>query len=189
MRKFIVHARILHLRPTRLILLAVLAAALALGGAAVLAKTIDCPGSSCQGTNDNDTLRGTAVRDVVTGYGGADTISGRDGNDSLKGDDQSDSSLDGDDRISGGDGADLLLGHGGADVLIGGRDDDTINAQEFQNLGHPPGKDTVRGGRGNDMIYAADDVKDVIDCGPGVDYVLFDQNLDTVTGCETKDPA
>jgi hypothetical protein len=187
-----VNTRKLHVRPnklSKLFLLALLGAALALSAGAGLALTIDCPGSTCQGTNDNDTLRGTAVRDVITGYGGADTISGRGDNDNLQGDDQSDPALDGADRLSGGAGTDLLVGHGGADVLIGGRDGDTINAQEFQTLGHPPGKDTVRAGRGNDTIYATDGVKDAIDCGPGVDYVLFDRDLDTVTDCETKDPA
>jgi hypothetical protein len=29
----------------------------------------------------------------------------------------------------------------------------------------------------------------VIDCGPGRDYVLYDQDLDTMTNCEDKNPA
>ena len=147
-----------------------LLALLALGAVApAVLAAITCPGFTCNGTNGNDTVKGTAVYDEIYGFGGDDTIYGFVGNDALRGDEQTDSGLD------------------GADLLNAGRGNDTINAQDY--AGHPPGTDTIKAGKGNDTIYAADKVKDVIDCGPGRDYVLYDRDLDTVTNCEDKDPA
>jgi Ca2+-binding RTX toxin-like protein len=166
-------------------LLAALLLALGAAAPAVLAA-ITCPGGSCLGTDSDDTLQGTAGIDRISGRGGADTITGGKGNDQLDGDGQLDVGLDGADTISGGDGNDDLTGFGGADLLIGGRGADIIFTGEFAD--HPAGVDTVRGGRGNDTIYANDDVKDKIDCGPGRDFVQFDQGLDTLTNCEDKLP-
>jgi hypothetical protein len=161
---------------------------LALGAAVpTVLAAISCPGFTCQGTNGNDTLKGTEVYDEIYGFGGDDTISGSAGNDALRGDEQTDAGQDGDDRIYGGGGNDLLSSHGGADLLVAGGGNDTINAQDYP--GHPPGKDTIKAGKGEDTIYSADHVKDVIDCGPGRDYALFDRDFDTVTNCEDKDPA
>ena len=163
----------------RALIVGLLAASLLALGAvapAVLAA-ITCPGDSCYGTDGDDTLQGTAGFDYAFGYGGADTINGGGGNDTLIGDEQADQALDGADRISGGAGNDSVVGYGGADLLVGGRGGDVINAREIE--GHPPGTDTVRGGRGNDTIYANDGAKDKIDCGPGQDFVQFDQGLDT----------
>jgi Ca2+-binding RTX toxin-like protein len=170
----------------RTLIIGLLAALLLVLGAAVPAvlAAINCPGGSCLGTDDDETLKGTAGFDLIVGYGGADTISGGGGNDTLKGDEQFDSALDGADLISGGGGSDTLFGYGGADLLIGGRGNDSIEAKEI--AGHPPGEDTVKGGRGSDTIYANDDVKDTIDCGPGHDLVQFDQGLDKLTNCEDK---
>jgi Ca2+-binding RTX toxin-like protein len=167
-------------------LLAALLLALGATAPAVLAA-ITCPGFTCNGTNGNDTVKGTEVYDEIYGFGGDDTIYGFAGNDALRGDEQTDPGLDGADRIYGGRGNDLLSSHGGADLLNAGRGNDTINAQDYP--GHPPGTDTIKAGKGDDTIYAADKVKDMIDCGPGRDYVLYDQDLDTVTGCEDKNPA
>jgi Ca2+-binding RTX toxin-like protein len=172
----------------RALAIGLLAAVLLALGAATLAvlAAITCPGGSCLGTDDDDTLRGTAKVDLITGSGGADTISGGKGNDRLTGDGQLDFALDGTDTISGGDGNDNLTGFGGADLLVGGAGGDILEAKEF--AGHPPGVDTVRGGRGNDFIHANDDVKDKIDCGSGLDFVVFDEGLDTVTNCEDELP-
>jgi Ca2+-binding RTX toxin-like protein len=161
------------------------ASLLALGtvAPAVLAA-ITCPGDSCYGTDENDTLQGTAGFDYAFGYGGADTINGGGGNDILIGDEQANQALDGADRIFGGAGNDSVVGYGGADLLVGERGGDVINAREIAN--HPPGVDTVKGGRGNDTIYASDDIKDKIDCGAGRDFVQFDQGLDTLINCEDK---
>jgi len=164
-----------------------IAALLALAVAAPAVVTaIASPGRSYEATDGDDTLRGTSHSESIPGYGGSDTIFGRGGHDSLSGDGQLAVDLDGADTIFGGDGNDMLWGFGGADLLVGGRGNDIIDAQEYPT--HPPGEDTVRGGRGNDTIFAADGAKDIIDCGPGRDFVQFDQNLDTVTGCEDKTP-
>jgi Ca2+-binding RTX toxin-like protein len=161
---------------------------LGLGAAApAVLAAINCTGFDCVGTDGNDTMKGSILADRVYGFGGDDTISGLGANDVLYGDDQTDPALDGADRIFGGSGNDTLTGFGGADLLVGGRGNDIITAQEHTERGHPPGTDTIRGGRGNDTISAADGFKDVIECGPGKDYVLYDAGLDTVTGCEDKD--
>jgi hypothetical protein len=176
------------MRLNRLVLLTVIGAALTLGGTVALAQTIDCPGGNCFGTDQNDILNGTAGEDFISGLGAADEITGRGSNDTLIGDGQFDYDLDGADTIAGGGGEDIIYGKGGADRLLGGPGNDRIRAQEneFVGEGHPAGKDTVKGGRGNDDIYAKDGVKDTIDCGPGVDSVVFDKTLDVVTNCENK---
>jgi hypothetical protein len=49
--------------------------------------------------------------------------------------------------------------------------------------------DTVKGGKGNDGIDAADGFKDFIDCGKGKqDTVFFDVGKDKVTNCERRNP-
>ena len=46
-----------------------------------------------------------------------------------------------------------------------------------------PGHDHIYGGRGNDTIYARDDTRDVVDCGPGHDTAYVDPH-DVVRNCE-----
>ena len=47
------------------------------------------------------------------------------------------------------------------------------------------GPDTVKGGPGNDEVYADDGVKDIIDCGKGQeDFASHDRGIDTVKNCE-----
>ncbi len=116
------------------------------------------------GLGGNDCLSGTLGPDILSGGAGADLIYGRRGND----------------RIDGGAGADFLVGDRGDDRIIAGAGNDTI--------GGDPGRDFVKGGAGDDTISEGDGERDVIDCGPGVDRVIFDDGLDVLTGCETTRP-
>jgi len=53
-----------------------------------------------------------------------------------------------------------------------------------------PGQDTIKAGKGNDIVEAEDGYKDTIDCGSGTDEVYFDQNIDQVAAnCEKQHPA
>lgn len=65
---------------------------------------------------------------------------------------------------------------------------DNIFADEFPDI--DPGVDTVRGGRGNDSIDAADGFKDIVNCGKGRDdFVIFDRRKDEISSsCERRDP-
>jgi Ca2+-binding RTX toxin-like protein len=118
---------------------------------------------------------------VIYALGGADQVDGKRNNDRIYGGG-------GDDRVYGGAGAEVFIfGRGARDLLSGSPGADEIIADEFPDT--DPGVDTVKGGRGNDTIYASDDIKDKIDCGAGRDFVQFDQGLDTVTNCEDKLPA
>jgi hypothetical protein len=52
-----------------------------------------------------------------------------------------------------------------------------------------PGQDTIKAGKGNDIVEAEDGYKDTIDCGSGTDEVYFDANLDQVAAnCEKQHP-
>lgn len=62
-----------------------------------------------------------------------------------------------------------------ADKLYGDAGNDSITPG--------PGRDTVFGGSGNDMILARDGERDAIDCGRGKDTVVADR-ADVVKGCE-----
>lgn len=88
------------------------------------------------GTSGADTLQGTGGRDVIVGRGGNDTIHGGGGAD----------------LICGGRGADHLYGDSGADRLIGGRDRVHNTEDGTERIG-----DTLRGGRGDDRMYAGAD--------------------------------
>jgi Ca2+-binding RTX toxin-like protein len=93
----------------------------------------------------------------------------------------------GSDTVLGGDGDDKLAGFDGSDHLDGGPGDDKISAREF-DFPLLPGVDVVQGGLGNDTIQAADEVRDLIDCGPGDDTAVVDAGLDVVFGCERLKP-
>jgi hypothetical protein len=74
----------------------------------------------------------------------------------------------GPDVVVGGSGSDYLDGGPGADTLTGGA-----------------GSDVLLGGDGNDTIYARDGQVDIVDCGPGTDYVEADREDILLPGCET----
>ena len=109
---------------------------------------------------------------------------GGDGHDWMSGDTYgpADSSTDGEDRVFGGAGSDGMVGYGGGDLLSGGIGRDYIYAVEHSN---GPGEDTVKGGRGDDLIDAIDKTRDTIDCGAGAkNRVYYGKDLDTIQGCE-----
>ncbi len=59
------------------------------------------------------------------------------------------------------------MGNGGNDTLDGGQ-----------------GKDEIFTGSGFDLVYAADDQEDIIDCGGEGGYrIEFDAELDTLNNC------
>ena len=71
------------------------------------------------------------------------------------------------DQLAGGFGADRLKGNDGNDTLDGGR-----------------GQDRILTGRGFDFVYAADGIRDVINCnGQGNYRIIFDANLDRFERC------
>src|SRR5437764_232835 len=100
-------------------------AALAVPGAAALAKTVHChAGQLCGGTDGTATLYGSKTPypggDELYGDGGNDTIYAYNGFDALFGDSQLNSNLDGNDQLSGGPGADTFYDGGGSDLIVGG---------------------------------------------------------------------
>jgi Ca2+-binding RTX toxin-like protein len=123
----------------------------------------------------DDTIDGSRVRDELYGQSGNDTLRGAGSGDRLEGDA-------GNDVLEGGSGGDFLEGDEGIlvghDVLTGG-----------------PGLDTLQGGRGNDRLFAVDDVfNETVSCGGGTDVAEIDRLFDAVgqliadddaSGCET----
>ncbi len=89
----------------------VIPVALLIAGVAY-ARTIDCDGGDCKGTNNADTMNGSPQDDRMLALEGADTLYGLGGMDALKG-------KGGGDRIFGGEGNDKVKGGHGKDVLEG----------------------------------------------------------------------
>lgn len=174
------------------LLLSIMGLAVLLAASAAYALDIEClPGSNvagkeCLGTDASDTMDGTEGNDDIRGLGGNDVVRGLGGVDALEGDDQEMSpSGQGDDEVFGGTGGDDLIGLDGSDLLSGGRGADSIDALEASSNG---GVDTVKGGGGNDEVFADDGQRDMIDCGRGTrDDVRHDSGLDTLKNCEIKD--
>jgi Ca2+-binding RTX toxin-like protein len=76
----------------------------------------------------------------------------------------------------GGSGPDRLVGTDGGNDLIGNEGDDSLTG-----LGS---EDRLDAGEGNDFIDSRDGGFDSVDCGPGFDTVVADQD-DSLTGCES----
>jgi Ca2+-binding RTX toxin-like protein len=95
------------------------------------------------------------------------------GDDNLRGTNRADEmyGLRGWDDIFGRDGKDYIEGGTGHDRLFGGDNADDIYGGQ--------GADDLDGGRGDDFLNAADDKPDdEVDCGAGVDVVVFDTGDD-----------
>ena len=67
-----------------------------------------------------------------------------------------------------------LNGYSGDDILIGGPGSDEFEARDGE----------ARGGEGNDRIEARDGEPDTINCGPGEDVAVVDEEEEGVFDCE-----
>ena len=146
-------------RGTLLVLFAAVALLITAGTA--LAATRSCDGGRCTGTQKDDEITGSAGEDIILGEGGNDTVFGLEGNDGIKGGT-------GDDEVYGEDGNDKVKGSQGRDKVSGG-----------------PGDDVVRGGTHG---KTNDGVRDVLDCGPGMDTVYYVRGQDEIKDCEILNP-
>ena len=136
------------------------------------------PAKKVGATNGDDVLNGTPGPDLLCGLLGNDTINGLGANDRLFGDacGGKAGAKDGKDRLNGGAGRDLLSGGGGNDVLNGGRGNDTLAGGK--------GRNRYSGGSGNDVVRAANGVKDRVNCGAGKKDRATADRKDRLRGCE-----
>ena len=143
-----------------MILLAMIALAIVVGGGVALAATIRCDGGRCSGTDRPDSIFGTDKRDAIFAKDGGDFVSGRGRADNLNGE----------------DGDDEVLGGWGDDWVKGGRHDDTVEG----NLGN----DRITGGSGDNVIRAGDGMRDLIVCGDNSwNLIFYDPHLDRFSNC------
>ena len=178
-----------------------------LASGVAFAATVYCPtdpdGDVCNGTEEADVLVGRDPEmDTIFGDGGDDKADGYGGNDTIVGEA-------GNDTLYGGEGQDTMGGSTGADSVYGGDDFDDITGDEGNDFLHggpgvddisdDSGKDQIRGGGGGDYIDTGysedlasgsrDRVVDTVDCGSGIDKVLFEKGIDKInSNCEKKNP-
>lgn len=120
-----------------------------------------CP-DNCRGTSGDDRLVGSSRANTIYAEDGNDRVLGRGGEDALKGGD-------GRDSVYGQDGNDRVKGSAGMDEVYGG-----------------PGDDLVRAGTPD---RPNDGVRDVLECGEGVDTAYFVEGQDIVRDdCESRIP-
>ena len=125
--------------------------------------------------SDRDTLHGEDGRDTLDGYYGNDFVDGGIDDDKLYGGNDNDT-------IYGGYGDDYIQGEGQSDLIFGGEGNDKI----YGDVGNPytEGSDTIFGGGGDDWIDGGSYSNDVIDGGPGNDYLYggYASGSDTIKG-------
>jgi Ca2+-binding RTX toxin-like protein len=159
---------------TSLLIIAIMAAALTTMGTLLPSTSlvwavagIVCNGTNpCNGTNSDDKMKGDDQDNKINGKSGDDSISGLAGKDIICGGA-------GDDKIAGGDGDDRIL-------------PDVSSSQAFCESGFSFGADKISGGAGDDEIWSgketfatqSDGQKDIIDCGPGDDTALINEDID-----------
>jgi hypothetical protein len=86
--------------------------------------------------------------------------------------------------LAGGGHDDTIFGLGGNDTLLGGAGDDAIYGGAGNDIiTGGAGADRLDGGPGSDTIYAVDNERDTIDCGPGNDRAVVD-SVDKTVNCE-----
>ena len=141
-----------------------------------------------RGTRNPDRLVGTPGDDSIFGRGGADRIYGMAGNDYVDGDANND-------RLHGGDGDDLIAGRKGNDTIWGDAGNDRITGDRGRDhiLGgagndtiygnYDP--DTIDGGSGNDRINVVHGGTDTVRCGRGNDVVFADPRDKIAGDCES----
>jgi hypothetical protein len=134
------------------------------------------------GLGDDIDLDGDARDDKIYGEEGNDLeLDGDKGNDELHGGPDNDGGPPTSENIR----LHGLRGEGGENLVYGEGGADTINAQLTAGLGGA--LERIFGGDGDDTIAAADGVKDVIDCGSGLDTVVsHDAGRDVLVGCERR---
>ena len=91
----------------------------------------------------------------------------------------------GDDKLIGTKTADKIIGRGGNDILRSSEGGDLVLGKagnDFIKSGK--GFDEIRAGSGDDEIHTRDGKPDQIQCGPGEDTVLADEDEDGVFDCE-----
>ncbi|MDW5597053.1 calcium-binding protein [Conexibacter stalactiti] len=109
--------------------------------------------------------------------GGASTVLAGGGGDRVVGHDASE-------RIEGGAGDDYLEGGKGHDTIVGGSGRDVIYGDETDTSCNPTFPEScVR--YGNDVIDAHDGEFDQVDCGPGTDRAIVDEQDVVAVNCET----
>ena len=157
------------------------AALLLASGVALAITTINCiEGTSCHGTSGNDDIYDSKGSDEIHAHGGYDLVNS--GYRILN----SATAKSGYDRIYGEGGPDDVwvwdgVSHGrpmGPDTVYGGKGNDWVISY--------PGKNTIFGGPDNDRIWAANGVRDVINCGAGNDRVEYNEGVDKIKHCERK---
>ena len=142
------------------LLLVIMALALFVASGVALAKTINCNGGLCFGTNKPDSIFGTNRHDTVFARAGGDFVSGAGGADDLNGE----------------YGNDKVLGGWGDDWVKGGRHDDMVKGDL--------GNDQITGGPGDNVIRAGDGMRDLIVCGDNSwNLIYFDPRLDRFSNC------
>jgi Ca2+-binding RTX toxin-like protein len=172
------------MRRTVLVVASMFLATLLASGVAWAA--ISCKaGKPCKGDESRNVMFGSNGSDIMRGLGAADSTSGENGRDKMYGGDGSD----------GGGNAGYMFGGFGNDLMKGGKAPDALYEEEDDDRMYGgPGHDTVDGGNGRDKLYGGDGndsldsgwrdgVKDLVDCGPGNDFVSVNSE-DTVRNCE-----
>jgi Ca2+-binding RTX toxin-like protein len=163
------------MRQAVIAMMAMGAAFLLASGVALAITTINCvEGISCHGTSGDDDIYDSKGSDEIHAHGGYDLVNS--GYRILN----SATAESGDDTIYGEGGPDDVwvwdgVSHGrpvGPDIVYGGPGEDWVRSY--------PGENTIFGGPGNDRIWAANGVRDVIRCGPGVDTVEYNEGVDTI---------
>lgn len=125
------------------------------------------------GGSADDLLEGGAGIDRIHGNGGSDSVRGGDSNDCLFGGDGDDAIFGGagNDYLDGSAGRDMLVGEQGQDYLKGGDGDDTLaggfmatggshsgsQSSDAGNFTDDGSEDTLCGGAGTDLVFAAID--------------------------------
>ena len=157
-------------------------------------------GTTMQGGGGNDKLYGGAGDDTLNGGPGRDVIHAGDGNDTVL--------IAGSnaivDRIDGGDGIDTIkvlgedsvrLAHfsalsssieswdGNGAGLVGTRADNTF---DLRGLTSQTGVSSIRGGFGNDVVFASDFGSNIFG-GPGRDHLISGAGADIFTGGSGRD--
>ena len=87
-------------------------------------------------------------------------------------------------NITGTDQDSVLIGTKKADRIVGGAGDDVVRGKAGNDsIWGGDGEDTLYGGKGRDRIHTAGRYADVVDCGPGRDWVTVD-STDQAVNCE-----